>query len=415
MKFHLPTINQFASMLMLTITNAVFQLLVLPIIIHNTNVHYLGNYFLALSFASLLSILVNYGTSQTSLVAIKRAKNEIEKNKVIAETIALRFFPLLIALFITILLPLFISHGYYYLLVLPMIIAEFFNPQFYLLATFNIAKYAIANLILRVAFIVILYLNAGESLLVEMTLLGTGVIMLVLNLCYLKKIFLKKEVLKQMPGLIPLQKLYKTNSLVLGNGLTVHLQQSMYLFALPQFVSPLFLSAYGFIDKLISSFRMLVNAYASALMPEATVRHGGGTIAWKKLRKQQNILLAIVCSIIGLIMYCFPNELLTILMMGNKKNDLHFFVEAAKLIKIISVVPFLIALNVFNVAEIFLENKYGAYFGSGVLLLFISLLYIDALKLGLSASYAGYYPILIEGSALIISYLVVQKIRNAKN
>ena len=43
-----------------------------------------------------------------------------------------------------------------------------------------------------------------------------------------------------------------------ADGITVHLQQSLFLFALPAFASPIFLSAYGLIDKLISSCRMMV-------------------------------------------------------------------------------------------------------------------------------------------------------------
>ena len=79
MKLHLPTINQFASLLVLNISNAIFQLLLIPILIHNSANEKLGSYFLALSFSVLASIFVNFGTSQTAVVDIKKAKNEKEK------------------------------------------------------------------------------------------------------------------------------------------------------------------------------------------------------------------------------------------------------------------------------------------------------------------------------------------------
>jgi hypothetical protein len=78
--------------------------------------------------------------------------------------------------------------------------------------------------------------------------------------------------------------------LVLGNGLTVHLQQSLFLFALPNFVTPVFLSAYGLIDKIISSGRMMVNAYSVAVMPHAVGTHQQGFDHWAQLKKQQNTL-----------------------------------------------------------------------------------------------------------------------------
>ena len=105
---------------------------------------------------------------------------------------------------------------------------------------------------------------------------------MILHLLYLPSTFFQKGVTENIPSLNRLQTLFKTNILVTGNGLTVHLQQSMFLFALPSFVSPLFLSAYGLIDKLISSFRMLVNAYSAAVMPHAAGTHNEVFAAWKK-------------------------------------------------------------------------------------------------------------------------------------
>ena len=141
MKLHLPTINQFASLLVLNITNAIFQLLVIPILIHNTATEKLGGYFLALSFSVLASIFVNFGTSQTAVVAIRNATTEQERQTILAETLSLRFIPLLLATIVSCILPFLANHGIYYLLVLPMILAEFINPQFYLIATYKINRY----------------------------------------------------------------------------------------------------------------------------------------------------------------------------------------------------------------------------------------------------------------------------------
>lgn len=45
MKLHFPTINQFVSLLIFSITNAVFQLMVIPILVHHINAEKLGVYF----------------------------------------------------------------------------------------------------------------------------------------------------------------------------------------------------------------------------------------------------------------------------------------------------------------------------------------------------------------------------------
>ena len=415
MKLHFPTINQFVSLLIFSVTNAVFQLMVIPILVHHINAEKLGVYFLALSFGSLLAILVNYGTMQTGVVDIKKAETEDKKNKVIAEILSLRLIPLIVAVMITCILPLFVKNGVYYFMILPMIIAEFINPQFYLTATYHFNRYTIINLVLRLGLIAIIYILRDHPYIIQISLLGTGLVMLLLNILFLKETFLKQGVAGHFPNAEKIFQLLKTNSLVLGNGLTVHLQQSLFLFAIPSFVTPLYLSAYGFIDKLISSFRVLVNAYAAAVMPHAAMRHQQGFSQWKKLKLKQNLLLSLFCLIAGLVMFIFPDQLLIILLLGKHETNTAFIVEVTKLLQLISIVPMLIALNVLNVAEIFLEKKYIAYFGAGVIVLFVSLLSIDSLQLGLDPKYVGYYPMLIEGVALVTSYFILQRIRFAKN
>jgi O-antigen/teichoic acid export membrane protein len=389
--------------------------MVIPILVHHINAENLGVYFLALSFGSLIAIFVNYGTMQTSMVEIKKAVTLEDKKKIIANTLAMRFIPLLIAIIIISALPIFIKNGVYYFMILPMILAEFINPQFYLIATYNINKYTFINLFFRLLLLLIIYIMRDSVYIIQISLLGTGVIMLLLNAFYLKTVFFQEGLSEYYPSTEKLFELLKTNSLVLGNGLTVHLQQSLFLFAIPSFVTPLYLSAYGFIDKLISSFRMLVNAYGSAMMPHAAGTHQLGFEQWKRLKKQQNILLALSCLVASGIMFLFPEQLLTLLLIGKHDNNLDFFTQVQQLIKLISIVPMLIALNVLNVTEIFLEKKYSAYFGAGVFILFISLLSIDAFQLGLDPKYVGYYPMIIEAVALATSFFIVQRIRFAKS
>ena len=415
MKLHLPTINQFMSLLIFSITNAVFQLIVIPILVHHINAEKLGSYFLALSFGSLIAILVNYGTMQTSMVEIRKALTMNEKIKVIADTIAVRFVPLLLSIVIICVLPFFVKNGIYYFMILPMVLAEFINPQFYLIATYNFNKYTFLNLLFRVLLLLFIYIMRDSAYIILITLLGTGLIMLLLNIFFLKSVFLQQGVAENYPSSEKLTQLLKTNILVLGNGLTVHLQQSLFLFSIPSFVTPLYLSAYGFVDKLISSFRMLVNAYGSAVMPHAAGTHQQGFNDWKILKKQQNILLSVFCLFAGIIMFVFPEQLLTILLIGKHNNNQAFFLQVQQLIQLISLVPLLIALNVLNVIEIFLEKKYISYFGAGLFVLFMSLLCIDSFQLGLDPKFVGYYPMIIEGVALVTSFFIVQRIRFANN
>ena len=188
-KFHFPTISQFAALLMLNVSNAFFQLLVIPILIHYATPVKLGVYFIALSYGVLASILVNFGTSQTAVVELRRANNEAEKIKIGVETLAIRFYPLLTAIFITLSIAAVTDKGIYYLAVLPMLFAELINPQFHLIAQYKINRYSILNIGIRALVLGLIYSCRQNEQLILIALLSAGLGMLLLNLLFFKKAF----------------------------------------------------------------------------------------------------------------------------------------------------------------------------------------------------------------------------------
>jgi len=411
-KIHFPTISQFAALLMLNISNAVFQLLVIPILIHYATPIKLGVYFIALSFGVLASILVNFGSSQTSVVELQRASTDNEKNMISAETLAVRFYPLWIAVIISLGVAAVSDNGIYYVAILPMLFAEFINPQFYLIAQYKINRYSILNMVIRALVLGLIYLFRNNDQLIFIALFSSGVGMFLLNALFFKVAFPAANLFSLWPNFKRILALIKTHALIVGNGITVHLQQSLFLFALPAFASPIFLSAYGLIDKLISSCRMMVNAYSAAVMPKAAGEHLQGNEQWRTLKKQQNSILALACIAAGFVLYFSPAFILSLLLLGKSNVDPAFMLEATRLLKLITIVPLLIALNVFNVAELILDKKFKSYFGAGLIVLLIAGLFILFLFLGLPNYTLGYYPMIIEGACLVIYFLIIQSNRS---
>jgi len=397
---------------MLNISNAVFQLLVIPILIHYATPIKLGVYFIALSFGVLASILVNFGSSQTAVVELQRASTDNEKNIISAETLAVRFYPLWIAVIISLGVAAVSDNGIYYVAILPMLFAEFINPQFYLIVQYKINKYSILNMVIRALVLGLIYLFRNNDQLIFIALFSSGVGMFLLNALFFKVAFPTANLFSLWPNFKRILALIKTHALIVGNGITVHLQQSLFLFALPAFASPIFLSAYGLIDKLISSCRMMVNAYSAAVMPKAAGEHLQGNEQWRTLKKQQNSILALACIAAGFVLYFFPAFILSLLLLGKSNVDPAFMLEATRLLKLIAVVPLLIALNVFNVAELILDKKFKSYFGAGLIVLLIAGLFILFLYLGLPNYTLGYYPMIIEGACLVIYFLIIQSNRS---
>ena len=397
---------------MLNITNAVFQLLVIPILIHYTTPNKLGVYFIALSFGVLASILVNFGSSQTAVVELQRASTDNEKAMISAETLAVRFYPLWIAVIISLGVAAVSDNGIYFIAILPMLFAELINPQFYLIAQYKINKYSVLNLMIRALVLGFIYVFRNNDQLIFIALMSSGVGMFLLNALFFKVAFPAANLFSLWPNFKRILALIKTHALIVGNGITVHLQQSLFLFALPAFASPIFLSAYGLIDKLISSCRMMVNAYSAAVMPKAAGEHLQGNEQWRTLKKQQNSILALACIAAGFVLYFFPAFILSLLLLGKSNVDPAFMLEATRLLKLIALVPLLIALNVFNVAELILDKKFKSYFGAGLIVLLIAGLFILFLYLGLPNYTLGYYPMIIEGACLVIYFLIIQSNRS---
>ena len=397
---------------MLNISNAVFQLLVIPILIHYASPIKLGVYFIALSFGVLASILVNFGSSQTAVVELQRASTNNDKAMISAETLAVRFYPLWMAVIITLGIATVSDNGIYYFAILPMLFAEFINPQFYLIAQYKINKYSILNMAIRALVLGLIYIFRNNDQLIFIALFSSGLGMLLLNALFFKVAFPAANLFSLWPNFKRILTLIKTHALIVGNGITVHLQQSLFLFALPAFASPIFLSAYGLIDKLISSCRMMVNAYSAAVMPKAAGEHLQGNEQWRTLKKQQNSILALACIAAGFVLYFFPQFILSLLLLGKSNVDLAFMLEATRLLKLIAIVPLLIALNVFNVAELILDKKFKSYFGAGLIVLLIAALFILFLYLGLPNYTLGYYPMIIEGACIVIYFLIIQSNRS---
>ena len=411
-KLYFPTISQFAAILMLNISNAVFQLLVIPILIHYGTPIKLGVYFISLSFGVLASVLVNFGSSQIAVVELRKADNENEKAIISAETLAIRFYPLCIAALVTIGIAAINDNGFFYLAILPMLFAEFINPQFYLTAEYKINKYSFLNIIFRALVLGVIYFYRNNDQLIFIALFSSGLGFFLLNALFFKESFFAAQINILWPNFKRIIALIKAHALIVGNGITVHLQQSLFLFAMPAFASPIFLSAYGLIDKLISSCRMIVIAYSAALMPKAASEHLKGAAEWRSLKQQQNTILALACVIAGLVLYFLPHFILSILLLGKSNVDAAFMMEATRLLKLIAVVPLLIALNVLNVAELILNKKFKSYFAAGLIVLMVAFLFILFLYLGLPKYTLGYYPMMIEGACLVIYYLIIQSNRS---
>ena len=171
---------------------------------------------------------------------VKRAITDNEKDIISVETLAVRFYPLCIATIISLCLADVSENGIYYFAILPMLFAEFINPQFYLIAQYKVKKYSILNMVIRALVLGLIYIYRNNDQLIFIALFSSGVGMFLSNVLFFKVAFPAANLFSLWPNFKKILSLIKTHALIVGNGITVHLQQSLFLFALPAFASPIF-------------------------------------------------------------------------------------------------------------------------------------------------------------------------------
>ena len=398
------------------LTNLVAQLLLMSILINHADAASVGAYFLALSFASLAGIFVNFGTNQATIIELQRANMDHEPERlkeIYKNAFAIRILPLLFCLFAAVVVGLVHSMGSYFILGSLIIIAEFLSPLFYLIAFQQLKSYVVLNFIFKLVTLFLIWLCREDSGLAKLAVVLPGITMILLNAIMLAHIKKKDDLGIGVRFSLSTWQTMKIQVPVVANNMTVHLQQSVFLFSIAGIASPVFLSAYGFIDKVVGSIRLVVSSYNASFIPIATSAHHTGFGKWKALRNKHNLVISVLCLFAAAILFFFSEELVRLYLLGGKEKSAEFIALSGQLLRMISLVPLLIALNALNIMELLMENRFNDYLMAGVIVLLFSASGAVFTHLGLKPEYLGFYPFYIEMVSLLIYLFFV--LRNRKN
>jgi O-antigen/teichoic acid export membrane protein len=398
------------------LTNLVAQLLLMSILINHADATSVGAYFLALSFASLAGIFVNFGTNQATIIEFQRANLDNDRKRlesIYRNAFAIRVLPLLICLTAAVFLGLFQAMGNYFILGFLIIIAEFLSPLFYLIASQQLKAYVVLNFIFKVITLFIIWLCREDTELAKLAVVLPGITMIFLSIIMHVRINKKDALGMSFRLSLSTWQTMKMQVPIVANNMTVHLQQSVFLFSIAGIASPVFLSAYGFIDKVVGSIRLVVSSYNASFIPIATSAHHKGFANWKLLRNKHNLVITILSLITAAVLYFFSEELVRLYLLGGKEKSAEFIALSGQLLRMISLVPLLIALNALNIMELLMENRFNDYLMAGVIVLLFSASGAVFTHLGLKTEYLGFYPFYIEMVSLLIYLFFV--LRNRKN
>lgn len=387
------------------ISNIAVQLLLFPLILRIIGIESFGLVTVINAYSLLAGVLINYGTNQTGIKDIALVK---DNNSLLSQL----FFTIFYTRFLLFLFSVLIILGLYWanvpyikyvLFALPIILAETINPFFFFTGIEKLTLYNTANLLAKIssAVMIVLFITPTTGAWWVNFYLGLA------NVIFFGIIFfyaIHQYKLKWQPiESKGIKNILRENKFLFSNNITVHLQQSFFLFVLQGFSTPLILGAYSLGDKIIASVRMLIVAFTYAIYPNVAIQYEADKTNWISYKKKMNQWLGIffILFAIGLFLGA---ELIVQLLTGTN-NEL-----SSTYVKTVALVPLLMALNTLNMVEFLIKNQSKLLFYGSSGLLAISLIAGSIFIQFFEPTQFGFYALFIEIAAIVIARFYIKRI-----
>lgn len=397
-------LSNFVNLSSIQLSNALLMILLYPIITRIIGLEAFGLIMVANAFAGLLGIVVNFGTSQSGIKDVAVHQNDSPNlSRVFYNTLLIR---LLIFLGFILLFSLAgiwdFAHYHYYLFAIPLIFAEVVNPLFLYLGTEKLAVYNAANLVGKVLIILaVIFTIEGAKDAVWVNFLIGGVNSAIYIILIVRGI-IKYKLPFTVPAKADMVQLSKSNFYLVGNNISVHLQQSLMLFALARWGNPMWLGAYSLCDKITWSARLMIMSVSNSVYPKAASLFSEDPQQFIVFKNRIKKLLTLTFLGISAGMIIFAGPIIYVI--AGEPNA-----TAEALLRIMSLVPAAAALNCLNVLELLIRENNLAIFRIAMVLLALAF----TLAFGISALkniyLLGAYTLFIEVSAILMYEYVIRK------
>jgi O-antigen/teichoic acid export membrane protein len=382
------------------------QLLAVPIIIRQYGLEVFGEITLSTSIAYLLANLINYGTNQTAIkqVAINK-ENSSALSRIFSEIFQIRILIfILIFSMLVFVQTLSINTGislYLWLSILPILLAEIFNPLYFLLGIEKVQWISWGNVIAKCLSLILLLVVSIQQNSAIIINLFVGLPLLLLYVTFFIIAIKKYRLSIEISSIDLLKNKFIQNFFVTFNGSVVMMQQSIFLFFVAGTSSPAMLGAYGVIDKLLNATRQIVSYFSTSIYPKASILFNSGVGHWKSLRKKIQVLYTLGSVLTAIIIFIFSDQIVLLITKSNDQLTKEY-------IQLFALAPLFLSLNANNFLDLLLMEDYVRIFYISLCLLLATML----LSLFITSSYfqvsLGWYPVLMEAACLCI-YLIFNR------
>lgn len=386
--------SSFLNLSSINVSNILLLILLHPILNRKIGDAY-GMFIVANQFAMLIGIVVNYGTNQSGIKDIALAKSDKEQraiefyNVLVVRALIFVFFALMVLVGNWMTIP----DYSFFLLTVPLMFAEVINPLFLYIGIERLMMFNVINVFIKLAVIlsVIFFITGpGDA---ERVNLFIGLIHMI-GYFFLIIYASVKFGLPLRIRLLNYTELLKSNFYLVGNSVSVHLQQSLMVFAIYKWGSPGWLTAYSVGDKIIWSVRLLIISISSAIYPKAVLAYNESKESFMNMKSRYNKLLAVCFGVLSLAFLIFAPIIVKVYTGEDNQTAVLF-------LRLMGFSPLLAALNALNILHLLICNKNKQILRIGLLLLITSLCLSGLAIYSMLIFLVGIYAVVMEGLALI--------------
>jgi len=369
-----------------------------------------GLFIVANYFAALMAVLINYGTSQSGVKeVVMNGDNPSALSRIFYNTLFLR--AIIFISFLLVALPLGFSDipSYKtYLFALPLVLSEVLNPMFLYLGKEKLALYNLSNFVGKIiAILAIIYLiNATEDAIWVNFILGTvNTTTFVFLVVYAKFHYRLKFTISKRPEIV---KLFISNFYLVGNNISVQLQQSLMVFTINLWGDPLWLGTYSICDKIIGSVKMMISYISYSFYPKTAQLFKEDRMLFINFKNQMKKILFLSFLTLSFGIMIFAGQ---IIYLANGETN----TSAETLLRVMAFLPAAAAINSFNVLELLILDKNIFIFRIAMILLLLSVCVSVPIALWGNLYWFGIYTLMIEISAVLMYEYVIRKNQHIVN
>jgi PST family polysaccharide transporter len=325
--------------------NLIIPLILAPFLINTLGVELYGIISTAQAIALLCTIITEFGFNITAVRGIASARGDY---KIIHQTVNnvffLKIFLLAITsiIFLTVIVVVPKYHAYFFIYTASylLVIGQAFSPVWFFQGIENIKQTIPATIIFKfiaLAFILLLVKGKADAPYVNLIL---GLANLCSGLLLYWQIYRQYKISLKNITLQSLKKEYRQSLAIFLSNVGVVIYSNSNFLILSFFLSPAALGIYSVIDKIIQVLRTLLIFIHQVTYPRlCNLVQEGDAIARHFLKKIYALVYTGVL-LVSMLLFFFPE-----MIAGYFIKDRTSLIEAAKLLRYVSFLPFIVSLN----------------------------------------------------------------------